>query len=95
MSIKFICNQCGLCCRNINLVNQLKEFHNGDGVCKYLDLETNLCKIYDNRPDICNVEKSYKLFFSSIYSEEEYIKMNYEGCEVLWKKMMMKNQEKK
>ncbi len=90
MKSKFICKECGLCCRSIHLVEQLKDFHNGDGICKYLNLKTNLCEIYNNRPNICNVAKSYELYFSELYSEKEYIKMNYEGCEILWRKMQMK-----
>lgn len=86
----FECRQCGLCCKNIHLVPQLKAFHNGNGICKYLDLTTNLCKIYDERPDICNVERSYELFFSESYSEDEYLKMNYLGCEALWEKKIKK-----
>jgi len=90
MKNKFICNKCGLCCRNIDLVEVLNDFHNGNGICRYLNMETNLCNIYDNRPDICNVEKSYELFFAERYSEDEYIEMNYEGCEILWQKRKMK-----
>jgi len=82
----FHCLQCGECCRNIHLVESLKDFHNGDGVCIYLDEETNLCRIYENRPLVCNVEASYKVFFSSVMGWEEYLKINYEGCEILCQK---------
>lgn len=81
----FNCIRCGLCCKNIHLVDELKNFHNGDGICRYLDLQTNLCNIYHNRPDICNVEKSYEKIFYKKYTKEEYINMNYKGCKVLWK----------
>lgn len=85
MQKKFVCKQCGLCCRNIHLIAALKDYHAGDGICFYLNQETNLCTIYSNRPNVCNIEKGYELFFSQ-YSEDEYLKMNYEGCELLWKK---------
>lgn len=65
------------------MIEQLNDFHNGDGICKYLDSTTNLCLIYESRPDICNVEKSYKAF-SDIYSKDEYYRLNYEGCQMLW-----------
>lgn len=84
--MKFECIQCGLCCRNIHLIPELKEYHNGDGICMYLNIDTNLCEIYDKRPIICDVEKSYKTFFESFMTEEEYLKKNYEGCELLWEK---------
>ena len=79
--MKFNCDCCGLCCRNINS-QLLKNFDRGDGVCKNLD-ENNLCKIYDNRPDVCNVEVGYKKFFANLYSEEEFFQMNYKICEEL------------
>lgn len=86
MESEFKCNQCGLCCKNIHLIDELKDFHQGDGICKYLDIETNLCKIYEIRPDICNVEKSYENYYSQLYSREDYLQLNQEGCMVLWKK---------
>lgn len=85
MESSFFCSQCGLCCRNIHLIDELKDFHNGDGICKYLNQNTNLCKIYENRPRICSVERSYELF-SDVYSKNEYYRLNYEGCKALWEK---------
>lgn len=85
MKKKFNCIKCGLCCQNINLISELKDYDLGNGVCKYLDLKNNICRIYKNRPDICNVEKSYDKYYSKIYTEEEYLNLNYEGCQLLWK----------
>ena len=79
--MKFKCDCCGLCCRNIN-TQILEDFDRGDGVCKFL-ADNNLCKIYKNRPDVCNVERGYKKYFSEIYSEEEYLRLNYKICEKL------------
>ena len=89
MKIDFQCIRCGLCCRNIGEIEQLKTFHDGDGICRFLDQETNLCMIYDSRTTICNVEVSYELFFYH-YSEQEYLQMNYEGCRCLWEKRKIK-----
>ena len=33
----------------------------GDGACEHLT-EDNLCSIYENRPDFCNVDKNYEMF---------------------------------
>ena len=85
MNKKFYCDCCGLCCRHINKSELSKNIDRGDGVCKFLDEEKNLCKIYDSRPDFCNVEKGYKKIFSKIYSEEEYLRLNYAACENLKK----------
>lgn len=80
----FECLKCGICCRNIDKIPELSEFHNGDGVCIYLN-RNNLCSIYENRPDICNVEKMYQLKYKDIMSWDEYEKMNMEGCRILQK----------
>ena len=80
--MEFKCDCCGLCCRHINRSSLLKNFDTGNGVCKFLNTETNLCKIYAERPDICSVEKAYKKYFSK-YTEEEYLKLNYDACDNL------------
>lgn len=79
----FECKKCGICCRNISQINLLKYLDDGTGKCKYLDSTTNLCSVYDNRPIICNVDKCYEVFFSHIYSLEEYYELNYEVCKKL------------
>ncbi len=82
----FSCRRCGSCCHNIQFIEALSDYHNGDGICKYLDQETNLCRIYETRPLLCNVEASYEAFFSQSLKWEEYLKRNYEGCEMLCQK---------
>lgn len=49
-------------------------------MCRYFNEFTNLCLIYENRPDICNVEVGYKKYFAQSYTEEEYLWLNYEAC---------------
>jgi hypothetical protein len=77
---KFNCDCCGLCCRQVGKNPLGKNLDAGDGVCKFLDRNKNLCTIYDNRPDFCNVEKGYKKYFAEMYTEEEYLRLNYESC---------------
>ena len=74
------CDKCGLCCKSLNLNSIYDDLHNGDGICKYLDLKSNLCKIYKKRPILCNIEKSYDLFFNKVYTKDEFYKLNYEIC---------------
>ena len=55
------CNNNGRCCRELTDGTYQFETINGEliimvvenGVCQYLDNETNECTIYDNRPLIC------------------------------------------
>ena len=52
---------------------ELQAFDLGNGVCKYLDLDSNMCRIYDNRPEICNIEFMYeKHFYNSIQKKNLY-----------------------
>lgn len=78
----FLCTKCGLCCRNIDKIPELKEYDVGDGVCVHLT-EGNLCDIYDTRPDICNVERMFEIKYKDIISREEYEHLNEEGCKLL------------
>ena len=85
MSLKFECDCCGACCKNIRQsMFYDKELDRGDGVCKHLTAE-NLCDIYKERPIFCNVEAYYEKFLSDTISREKYFKMNYEACEGLKK----------
>jgi len=79
----FECDGCGECCKNIGHIDELKDFDRGDGICKYLDFETKLCKIYENRPDICRVDVMYKKIYKNYYSKHEFFKLNYEACKIL------------
>ena len=78
----FICNKCGLCCKNINRIPDLKEFDSGNGVCIHLG-EDNLCNIYLSRPDICNVDKMFDKIFKYYMTRSEYDYLNSEGCKAL------------
>ncbi|WQW52880.1 YkgJ family cysteine cluster protein [Helicobacter pylori] len=79
---RFPCTSCGLCCKNIAGIIELIEFDAGNGVCKFLDLETNLCKIYESRPLICRVDEAHKKLYPHIPHKEFYTK-NAEVCNAL------------
>lgn len=83
-SMIFVCDQCGICCKHIDQIPQLKQFDSGNGQCIHLT-DNNLCAIYSDRPDICNVDKMFELQFEGQISKEEYIKLNIEGCNELKK----------
>lgn len=79
----FNCDCCGICCEHIKEIAELKEYALDDGSCKFLDKLSKKCKIYENRPLICRVEAMYKLKFSSLYSRDEFYKLNQKACEQL------------
>lgn len=82
--MKFNCDCCGICCKNIEHVPQLQEYDNGNGKCIYLT-DDNKCSIYNNRPEICNVDLMYKKLYSNTYTKDEFYKLNYEVCSQLKK----------
>lgn len=79
--MRFKCDQCGECCRHLNLSELYASLDSGNGICKYL--VGNKCSIYNERPLICRVEESYYAFFSKEMSKEEYYQKNYDVCKQL------------
>lgn len=78
----FECSKCGLCCQHIDMIPELLDYDSGNGKCKYLTAD-NLCAIYENRPDICNVDKMYDIHFSKEMTREAFYEKNLEGCREL------------
>lgn len=64
----------------------------GDGVCKYFDKQSKLCRIYESRPLICNVDKAYEKYFKDEMSKKEYYEINYISCRKL-KEMFITREE--
>lgn len=70
------CSKCNApCCRNV-----VEDLSRGDGVCRYLDEETNRCSIYARRPLICNTDKMFEAFYSQFMSRDEFDQMNRRAC---------------
>ena len=80
--MSFKCDQCGICCRNIGEIEELSNFHNGDGICKYL-LPNNLCSIYSERPIWCNVDLYYDQFLTTKMTRDELNCTQENGHEIL------------
>ena len=78
----FVCDQCGICCKHIDQIPQLKQFDQGNGRCINLT-NNNLCAIYEDRPEICNIAKMYELEYCRQMTEDEYLYLNFEGCKEL------------
>lgn len=76
----FPCEQCGCCCRRVGEMFLAKSISLSDGSCKYLNKETNLCNIYDERPIYCRVDDYYDKYLSSEMSREEFYRQNKEIC---------------
>lgn len=59
------------------------ELDRGDGVCVHLDLESNLCQIYEDRPDICRIDLQYQKYFADRYDWESFVAINLRVCVLL------------
>lgn len=81
----FKCDCCGLCCMNLKLSDIYSDLDRGDGICRYFDINTKLCSIYENRPDKCNVDKMYDIQYKGTITKDEYYELNYEACRLLKK----------
>ena len=76
----FNCEMCGNCCRRIGKTLFAKGMALPDGSCKYLNKETNLCKIYNERPIFCRVDDYYDKFLFNQMTREEFYRKNKEIC---------------
>ena len=79
----FPCNQCGLCCQHVHLADETQFLDRGDNICRHYSEASRCCTIYDNRPDICRVDRQYALHYASHYSWEEFVALNVEVCRQL------------
>lgn len=82
----FPCTCCGLCCQNISAINELKVFDLGNGICKYLDISLNLCKIYNDRPLVCNIDKSFQEKYNKYFNKITFYRENAKICNKLQSK---------
>lgn len=82
-NIAFPCTQCGACCRHVNLSELTSYLDRGDGICRHYNLDTNLCKIYDQRPDVCRVDMYYQQHFQDKISWKNFIEINLIACKQL------------
>lgn len=60
----------------------LKEFDRGDGICKYLTHDKK-CAIYEERPDVCRIDKMYKKVYYKYFSKREFYIKNAQMCNFL------------
>ena len=82
----FPCKRCGNCCRMIGHISWAKHMALPDGVCRYLDQQTNLCSIYENRPVFCNVDAYYQLYMKGKMDKDEFYALNEKECNTIREK---------
>lgn len=83
MNSTFPCSSCGLCCKSLKNNPLAIDLDRGDGICRHLNIATNLCQIYDERPLICCVEEFYKQNLKDKISWREFVNFNIQACKAL------------
>ena len=79
----FPCTQCGLCCRNVHLAEQTQYLDRGDGACRHYSDADMQCLIYETRPDICRVDRQYRMHYAQRFSWEAFVEANTQVCKLL------------
>ena len=81
----FYCDKCGLCCMKVGESPFFAWLDRGDGVCRHLDVASKLCRIYEKRPILCNVDLTYSRFFQHKMSQEAFYSLNRNACNYIKK----------
>jgi len=86
---EYPCIKCGLCCKRVNKAVENMKLMFGEvdfpykwdetGRCEMLD-ENNLCKVYETRPLMCNVNRFGELIG---VNEIEFFNLNIDACNLL------------
>jgi len=85
----FPCSGCGLCCQNISNIIELNHFDLGTGVCKYFNIQNNSCNIYEDRPDICRIDKMFDIKYNNFFTKKDFYIKNATACNSLQDKYKM------
>lgn len=78
---RFPCYQCGACCMNISDAPEIGEWATATGACRYYDPDKCQCQIYDRRPTVCNVWKTYRQQYENRdVSWDDFVYTNMLNC---------------
>lgn len=86
------CEECGAqCCKNWNPARYDRNMVDNNGTCIHLDKQTNLCTIYNTRPDFCRMDLWYEKRYSNFMTLEKFLQTQRMGCEILKNISLEKN----
>lgn len=83
-----------MCCQRVHLADETRFLDRGDGTCRNFVLATKSCAIYEERPDICRVDRMYVMRYASQYTWDEFVTLNFQACASLAPKTEMSIAEK-
>jgi len=76
----FPCHQCGLCCQQVHRSAQTAFLDRGDGTCRHYQVASKRCAIYEQRPDVCRVDRQYALHYAERCTWDEFVAANLQVC---------------
>lgn len=99
---EFPCTSCGHCCKDVGQAIRAAQEKDYDpvlkqelisfpfevlknGTCSQLKKDGS-CGVYQDRPLLCNVEKTYDKYFATVMSREEFYLSNMKACNDLMNK---------
>jgi len=69
-----------LCCQRVHLADETRFLDRGDGTCRHFLPDTKACAIYEERPDICRVDRMYAMSYASQYTWDDFVTLNLQAC---------------
>ncbi|QQP87508.1 YkgJ family cysteine cluster protein [Skermanella sp. TT6] len=76
----FACSSCGHCCRQLQRHALYRELDRGDGICRHFSESSNLCTIYESRPDLCRIDQMYEALFAAHMTRSDYHAATHAAC---------------
>lgn len=83
MNSPFPCSQCGRCCQLVDRSALTRHLDRGDGTCLHFDAVRLQCGIYEQRPDLCRVDRQYTLHYAKQISWDDFVTLNLRVCAAL------------
>lgn len=71
------------CCKRVNLLSETAKLDRGDGVCRHLNEVSGNCLVYEDRPDICRVDRQYELHYQRTMTWDLFVEVNEAACRKL------------
>ncbi|TSD56404.1 YkgJ family cysteine cluster protein [Variovorax sp. KBS0712] len=80
---EFPCNRCGACCRQVYRAQATQHLDRGDGTCRHYEDSNSACSIYNERPEVCRVDRQYELHYAQQFSWAEFVQLNLDACVII------------
>lgn len=67
----------------MNVATETRLLDRGDGICRNFDVDRNICSIYEERPDICRIDRQYQLHYRNEYTWDDFVAINLQSCRLI------------